>query len=122
MFGLAYQKYQYFGQNSSLEFIQITNPMLKMITDFDKPFASGDLVAKWIEGIHNSVKEASKTVQDLYKFNARNQIMMWGYQQNIEDYASKQWAGLVGDYYRKRWKLLITFILDLIMKDTELGI
>ena len=30
---------------------------------------------------------------------------MWGYHENIEDYASKQWAGLVGDYYMRRWKL-----------------
>ena len=122
MFGLAYKKYQYFGQNSSLEFIQITNAMLEMITDLDKLLASDEnfLLGKWIKGARSSVKEASKTVQDLYEFNARNQITMWGYQQNIEDYASKQWAGLVGDYYQRRWKLLITFMLDSILKDTEL--
>ena len=122
MFGLAYEKYQYSGQNSSLEFIQIINVMLEMITDLDKLLASDEnfLLGKWIKGARSSVKKASKTVQDLYEFNARNQITMWGYQQNIEDYASKQWAGLVGDYYQRRWTLLITFMLDSIMKDTKL--
>ena len=119
MFGLAYKKYQYSGQNSSLEFIQITNTMLEMIADLDRLLASNEnfLLGKWIKDARSSVKDASK---DLYEFNARNQITMWGYQQNIEDYASKQWGGLVGDYYMRRWKLLIEFMLDSIMKGTEL--
>ena len=122
MFGLAYKKYQYHGLNSSLEFIQITNAMFEMITDLDRLLATNEnfLLGKWIEGARNSVKEASEVVQDLYEFNARNQITMWGYQQNIEDYASKQWAGLVGDYYMRRWKLLIDYMLDSIMKGTKL--
>ena len=122
MFGLAYKKYQYFGHNSSVEFIQITNAMFEMIADLDRLLASNEnfLLGQWIEGARNSVKQASEVVQDLYEFNARNQITMWGYQQNIEDYASKQWAGLVGDYYMRRWKLLIAFMLDSIMKGTEL--
>lgn len=119
MFGLAYKKYQYFGQNSSLEFIQITNAMLEMIADLDRLLASNEnfLLGKWIKSARSSVEDASK---DLYEFNARNQITMWGYQQNIEDYASKQWGGLVGDYYMRRWKLLIVFMLNSIIKGTEL--
>ena len=39
---------------------------------------------------------------------------------NIEDYASKKWAGLVGDYYMRRWKLLIDYMLNSIMKGIEL--
>ena len=119
MFGLAYEKYQYSGQNSSFEFVQIANVMLVMISDLDRLLASNEnfLLGKWIEGARNSVKQGS---QDLYEFNARNQITMWGYDENIEDYASKQWAGLVGDYYMRRWELLITFMLESIMKGTEL--
>ena len=119
MFGLAYKKYQYFGINSSSELMQITNAMLEMIADLDKLLASNEnfLLGKWIKGARSSVKDASK---DLYEFNARNQITMWGYQQNIEDYASKQWSGLVGDYYMRRWELLIFFMLDSIVKGTEL--
>ena len=122
MFRLAYQKYQNFGHNSSLEFIQITNTMLEMIADLDRLLASNEnfLLGKWIKDARSSVKHASTMVQDLYEFNARNQITMWGYQQNIEDYASKQWGGLVGDYYMRRWKLLTVFMLDSIMKGTEL--
>ena len=96
--------------------------MLEMISDLDRLLASNEnfLLGKWINGARSSVKHASEMVQDLYEFNARNQITMWGYQQNIEDYASKQWAGLVGDYYMRRWKLLIAFMMDSIMKGTEL--
>ena len=45
---------------------------------------------------------------------------MWGYHQNIEDYASKQWAGLVGDYYLRRWKLLSKYMLESIVRGTDL--
>jgi hypothetical protein len=33
------------------------------------------------------------------------QITLWGPDGNILDYASKQWAGLVGDYYASRWQV-----------------
>ena len=61
-----------------------------MIADLDK-------LGQWIEGARNSVKPASirsGSTFDLYEFNVRNQIIVWGYRQNIEHYAIKQWAGL----------------------------
>lgn len=30
---------------------------------------------------------------DLYEYNARNQITLWGPSGEIKDYANKQWAG-----------------------------
>lgn len=122
MFGLAYKKYQYNGQNSSLEFMQITNVMFEMIIDLDRLLASNEnfLLGKWIKGARESVKQASEMVQDLYEFNARNQITMWGYDENIEDYASKQWAGLVGDYYMRRWKLFTGLMLACLTNGSHL--
>lgn len=104
MFGLAYQKWQFRNENSTVEFMHVVDAMLGMITDLDKLLASNEnfLLGKWIEDARNSVRREAR---DLYEFNARNQITMWGYHENIEDYASKQWAGLVGDYYMRRWKL-----------------
>lgn len=104
MFGLAYQKWQFRNENSTVEFMQIVDTMLEMIADLDKLLASNEnfLLGKWIEDARNSVQREAK---DRYEFNARNQVTMWGYHENIEDYASKQWAGLVGDYYMRRWKL-----------------
>ena len=35
----------------------------------------------------------------------RPQITLWGPDGQILDYGSKQWSGLVGQYYLPRWKL-----------------
>lgn len=42
-----------------------------------------------------------------YEWNARNQITLWGPKGEILDYATKQWNGMVGDYYKPRWKTFI---------------
>ena len=119
MFGLAYQKWQFRNENSTTEFMHITDAMLEMITDLDKLLASNEnfLLGKWIEGARDSVK---REVKDLYEFNARNQVTMWGYHENIEDYASKQWAGLVGDYYMRRWKLFTEVTLACLTNGSHL--
>ena len=66
------------------------NYIFEMIADLDK-------LGQWIEGARNSVKQASGVVQHLICTSlmyATYQITVWGYRQNIEDYAIKQWAGL----------------------------
>lgn len=40
-----------------------------------------------------------------FEFNARNQITLWGPNGEINDYATKQWNGIVIDYYLPRWTL-----------------
>lgn len=42
-----------------------------------------------------------------YEWNARNQITLWGPRGEIRDYAAKQWAGVVTDYFKPRWELFI---------------
>lgn len=42
-----------------------------------------------------------------YEWNARNQITLWGPQGEILDYATKQWAGVVADYFKPRWEVFI---------------
>lgn len=49
---------------------------------------------------------------DFFEYNARNQITLWGPSGEIEDYASKQWAGLVGPYYAPRWQMFVDYLLD----------
>ena len=42
-----------------------------------------------------------------YEWNARNQITLWGPRGEIRDYAIKQWAGVVADYFKPRWEVFI---------------
>ena len=82
--------------------------VLEIIGDMDQLLSSdiNFLLGIWIEGARNSV--SSPSAKDLYEFNARNQITLWGYNESeIDDYASKAWGGLVADYYLPRWKLFM---------------
>lgn len=38
-----------------------------------------------------------------FLFNAKNQITLWGPHGEINDYSTRQWNGLVGDYHFHRW-------------------
>jgi alpha-N-acetylglucosaminidase len=50
--------------------------------------------------------------KDLYEWNARTQITVWGNRMaadegGLHDYAHKEWAGILRDFYYKRWKIWI---------------
>jgi alpha-N-acetylglucosaminidase len=69
-----------------------TNPSFRLSTWIDAARATGDSDA------------------DFFEYTARNQITLWGPTGQIEDYASKQWAGLVGTYYAKRWEMFVGYL------------
>lgn len=57
----------------------------------------------------------SSTVADtasFYEYNARNQITLWGPNGEINDYGSKQWAGLIRSYYVPRWSMFVDYTLS----------
>lgn len=45
------------------------------------------------------------------EYNARNQLTLWGPDGEINDYASKQWAGVVGEYYSERWGTFVEILV-----------
>lgn len=58
----------------------------------------------------NEARASGPSTANFLEYNARNQITLWGPQGNIEDYASKQWSGLVGTYYVERWQQFIDYL------------
>lgn len=51
-------------------------------------------------------KQASKLPgpKDLYLRNAKQQVTVWG-GEALKDYSSREWQGLIKDYYWPRWKM-----------------
>jgi len=78
---------------------------LEVISDLDSLLASNShfLVGQWIATALSWAHTAEQA--DWLEYNARNQITLWGPSGQINDYASKQWGGLIGSYYYSRWKL-----------------
>lgn len=93
--------------------------MLDILKDLDTLLATdvNFLLGNWLLDAKESAPDnASQDVLKLIEFNARNQITMWGPHENIEDYAGKEWAGVVGTYYMGRWQLFVKSISDSIME------
>ena len=68
---------------------------------------SNFLLGKWLK-LARDVPNATPEDIQMYIFNAKNQITLWGpwkTKDNLIDYAAKQWNGLIRDYYLPRWEL-----------------
>jgi alpha-N-acetylglucosaminidase len=114
---------------TSLDSILATNPsflLSKWIDDavswtnstdlFHYPSASINVAmsANSTSPIPNYTTENSTglPVAAYYEYSARNQITLWGPNGNINDYASKSWAGLVSTYYLPRWTMFVQYCAE----------
>jgi alpha-N-acetylglucosaminidase len=67
-------------------------------------------LSTWLDAARTSASTAAAgnaSAAQLYSYDARNQLTLWGPDGEISDYASKQWAGLVGGYYLPRWQKFV---------------
>nr|XP_056720613.1 alpha-N-acetylglucosaminidase [Euleptes europaea] len=83
-----------------------------LLPELDSLLASDErfLLGRWLESAR--LMATSDREADLYDFNARNQLTLWGPLGNILDYANKQLGGLVLDYYGVRWNLFVSTLVD----------
>ena len=120
MYSATYNQYTHNKFNTSMQLNAIQSAMLQLFDDLDMLLASDTnfLLGHWISDARASVPNtSSSSAINNAEFNARNQITMWGPNQNIEDYASKEWAGLVKDYYKQRWALFTNLVNQAVKED-----
>lgn len=84
------------------------NKMIDLLYDLDQLLASNKnmLVGKWIADAREfGVNDSEK---DYYEADARRIITTWGEKgRGLNDYANRSIAGLMKDYYAKRWRIFI---------------
>lgn len=78
---------------------------LDLLTDLDSLLGTHNdfLLGNFLEGA--KALGSNDAERKHFEFNARNQITLWGPNGQIIDYATKQWNGIVRDYYLPRWTL-----------------
>ena len=82
------------------------NDFMGLLDDMDQLLGSNELflLGKWI----NDARSWGKTPEesDYYEMNAKSIVTLWqpSTDTQLRDYASKQWNGMVGDFYAHRWK------------------
>ncbi|KAI0363471.1 alpha-N-acetylglucosaminidase [Pilatotrama ljubarskyi] len=103
-----------YNTSTTTEAVQAAGqPLLALLSDLDELLYTNEhfLLSTWIadarKWAHND------TAYGAYlEYNARNQITLWGPDGQINDYASKAWAGLVGTYYKKRWEVFVDYLAE----------
>ena len=104
-----------FTSNSSgaTAVIAASQPLLQLLHDMDQLLLTDDhfLLANWISAAR-SWADGNTSYAAFLEYNARNQITLWGPTGDIlNDYASKQWGGLVGGYYVPRWEAFVNYLV-----------
>lgn len=96
-----------FNNQNKYVFVSVSQRFLDLLMDLDKVLATNArfMLGTWIR----KAKAREKTLNDRKNLvvNAKNQITLWGpnSESAVLDYATKQWSGVVSDYYYPRWRL-----------------
>lgn len=105
-----------FRQNDLQAFEYHTSRFLGIIDDLDKLLGTRQdfLLGAWL----NAAKRCGTNPEEsrLFEKNARNLITTWGNTECwLNDYASRQWNGMMSGFYKPRWEQFIsraTFALE----------
>ncbi|GIJ98764.1 hypothetical protein Aspvir_000885 [Aspergillus viridinutans] len=84
--------------------------LIQLLRDLDSVLSTNDnfRLSTWIQSARSWARNDAEA--DFYEYNARNQITLWGPKGEINDYASKQWGGLVSSYYIPRWQRFLQYL------------
>ena len=77
---------------------------LQLIDDMDELLATRKefLLGCWLQDAKRwGTTEAERA---RFEWNARRVLTLWGQGPAIDDYARKEWSGMLGGYYLKRWQ------------------
>lgn len=96
-----------YNKRNSTQLASLSHKFLDLLSDLDSLLATHNdfLLGNFLEAA--KARGSDEDEQKQLEFNARNQITLWGPNGQINDYATKQWSGIVRDYYLPRWSLFL---------------
>ncbi|MGC8749926.1 alpha-N-acetylglucosaminidase [Hydrotalea sp.] len=102
-----------FKEKNLEHFNHLTVKYLNLLDDLDNLLQTRTdfLLGSWI----NNAKKMGNTKNEklIFERNARNLITTWGDKNSgTHDYANKQWAGLIKDFYKQRWQQYFQFLKE----------
>ena len=94
---------QAYQQGDRTAFFAHSDLLYEILSDLDNlnshhPHAT---LAQWLQQARDL--GSTPKVKDYYEMNARRLITTWG--GSLNDYACRNWNGLMWDYYAKRWEI-----------------
>ncbi|EPS27157.1 putative alpha-N-acetylglucosaminidase [Penicillium oxalicum 114-2] len=88
-----------------------SSQMMNLLSDLDAVLLTNRnfRLSTWINSAR-SWAHGDKEQEEFFEYNARNQITLWGPNGEIADYASKQWGGLISNFYIPRWRIFCQYL------------
>ncbi|KAK8830825.1 hypothetical protein WA577_003530, partial [Blastocystis sp. JDR] len=101
---LYYRKSSFNNAKCASTMRSMLKVMPAIIKDTDRILGTSDsfLLGTWLRDARRKAKEVGGDASN-FLFNAKNQITLWGPHGEINDYSTRQWNGVVGDYQYVRW-------------------
>ncbi len=100
--------------HNQFEEVEYREAFLSLLDDLDRLLATRSefLLGTWLEDARARAHTADEANQ--YEQNARNLITLWhdAEHSQLQDYACKQWSGLVSDFYKQRWLRFFAYLDD----------
>lgn len=87
-------------------FDEASSEFLGLVSDMDTLLATRPefLLGRWLESAR--AMGTTEEEKDLYEKNARNLLTLWGGKDcYLNDYACRQWSGMMDGFYRLRWEM-----------------
>ncbi len=96
------------------EFNSLSQRFLQMMNDCDQILACDErfLLGPWLRDARAKAQRAEG--KNIMELSARYLITQWSSRSGraLSDYSNRQWAGLMKDYYKPRWKLFFKSLAD----------
>lgn len=95
-----------FHHHDQPRFSETADRFLALIDDMNTLLGTRKdfLLGIWLADARSWGKTTAE--KDLYEFNARDLITLWGDKNSpLHDYSCRQWAGLLAGFYKPRWEM-----------------
>jgi len=101
---LQHQVVQAHQAKEAGRFAEASGRFLQLIRDLDELLATRRefLLGRWLEDAKRWGTTDAERAR--FEWNARRVLTLWGQGKAIDDYARKEWSGMLSGYYLKRWK------------------
>ena len=98
-------------------FDDASEQFLQLIRDMDELLATRRefLLGGWLEDARRWGTTDAERAR--FEWNARRVLTQWGQTAALDDYARKEWSGMLNGYYLKRWELFLRDFAESLKSD-----
>lgn len=112
-FNSLYNEFSGAYENKNIDSLVLVGAqMIELLNDLDLLLSTNPSFSlrKWISDARKIGRNTEEA--NYYEKNARTLLTTWGERnQSLNDYANRQWSGLVETYYKPRWEMFINDVI-----------